>query len=37
MTGGFLLVFTQLRKENGATFVALSDFRGLGKTENLVC
>jgi len=37
MTGGFLLVFTQLRKANGETFVALSDFRGLGKTENLVC
>jgi NADH-quinone oxidoreductase subunit N len=37
MTGGFVLVFTQLRKDDGATFVALSDFRGLGKTENLVC
>jgi len=37
MTGGFLLVFTQLRKENGATFSAISDFRGLAKTENLVC
>jgi NADH-quinone oxidoreductase subunit N len=37
MTGGFLLIFTQLRKSNGATFVTLSDFRGLGKTENLVC
>jgi len=37
MTGGFLLVFTHLRKPQGQTLIALSDFRGLGKTENLVC
>jgi len=37
MSGGFLLVFTHLRKENGAPFSTLSAFRGLGKTENLVC
>jgi len=37
MTGGFLLVFTHLRKAKGETLTALSDFRGLGKEENLVC
>jgi NADH-quinone oxidoreductase subunit N len=37
MTGGFLLVFTHLRKEKGEMFLALSDFRGLGKVEGLVC
>ena len=37
MTGGFLLVFTHLRKKHGETLTALSDFRGLGKRENLVC
>jgi len=37
MTGGFLLVFTHLRKTSGEPIVALSDFRGLGRSENLVC
>ncbi|RZK42928.1 MAG: hypothetical protein EOO61_05225 [Hymenobacter sp.] len=37
MTGGFLLVFTHLRKAKGETLTALSDFRGLGKEESLVC
>jgi NADH-quinone oxidoreductase subunit N len=37
MSGGFILVFTQLRKEKGQAFVTLSDFRGLSKEENLVC
>jgi NADH-quinone oxidoreductase subunit N len=37
MTGGFLLVFTQLRKSEGQTLTALSEFRGLAKTENLLC
>lgn len=37
MTGGFLLVFTHLRKASGEPIVALSDFRGLGRSENLVC
>ena len=37
MTGGFILIFTHLRKNEGADFVAISDFRGLGATENLVC
>lgn len=29
MTGGFLLVLLNLRKQNGAYFMALSDFRGI--------
>lgn len=37
MTGGFLLVFVNLRKGHGQTLTALSDFRGLSKEENLVC
>lgn len=37
MTGGFLLVFTHLRKKGGETLLALSDFRGLATAENLVC
>jgi NADH:ubiquinone oxidoreductase subunit 2 (subunit N) len=37
MSGGFLLVFTQLRKAEGQTLVAISDLRGLSKEENLVC
>jgi NADH-quinone oxidoreductase subunit N len=37
MTGGFLLVFTHLRKKGGETMLALSDFRGLATAENLVC
>lgn len=37
MTGGFLLVFTNLRKGHGQTLTSLSDFRGLSKEENLVC
>jgi len=37
MTGGFLLVFTQLRGPSGETYVAISDFRGLGKVESLIC
>jgi NADH-quinone oxidoreductase subunit N len=37
MTGGFLLVFTHLRKRGGETLLALSDFRGLATAENLVC
>jgi NADH-quinone oxidoreductase subunit N len=37
MTGGFLLVFTHLRKAKGQTLLALSDFRGLGKVDNIVC
>jgi NADH:ubiquinone oxidoreductase subunit 2 (subunit N) len=37
MTGGFLLIFTHLRKTDGQTLIALSDFRGLGKTDNIIC
>lgn len=37
MTGGFILIFTQLRRPDGQTFTTLSDFRGLGHTEHLVC
>lgn len=37
MTGGFLLIFTHIRKPKGQTLLALSDFRGLGKTDNVIC
>jgi NADH:ubiquinone oxidoreductase subunit 2 (subunit N) len=37
MTGGFLLIFTQLRQPGGLPFNTIADFRGLCKTENLVC
>jgi len=37
MTGGFLLAFSQLRTLDGAPLVAISDFRGLGKVESLLC
>jgi NADH-quinone oxidoreductase subunit N len=37
MTGGFLLVFTQLRTVHGAQVVFISDFAGLSKNENLLC
>jgi len=33
MTGGFLLIFTHIRTSVGATFIALSDFRGLRKVD----
>jgi NADH:ubiquinone oxidoreductase subunit 2 (subunit N) len=33
MSGGFLLIFTHLRTNAGATFIALSDFRALRKTD----
>lgn len=37
MSGGFLLVLLNLRKKDGTYFIALSDFRGIWKTENLIC
>ena len=37
MTGGFLLVFTHVRQPEGQPMFALSDFRGLGKTDNVIC
>jgi NADH-quinone oxidoreductase subunit N len=37
MTGGFLLVFTQLRTALGVTVVFISDLTGLSKNENLLC
>jgi proton-translocating NADH-quinone oxidoreductase chain N len=37
MTGGFLLIFTHIRKSEGQTLLALSDFRGLGKSEPRLC
>jgi NADH-quinone oxidoreductase subunit N len=37
MTGGFLLVFTQLRTALGVAVVFISDLTGLSKNENLLC
>jgi NADH-quinone oxidoreductase subunit N len=36
MTGGFLLVFTQLRTERGVPATFISDLAGLSKQETLV-
>lgn len=37
MTGGFLLIFTHIRKADGQPLLALSDFRGLGKSDPRIC
>jgi NADH-quinone oxidoreductase subunit N len=37
MTGGFLLAVNNFRRSDNRNFTFISDFRGLGKVDNLVC